>query len=85
MDKKLVESGQLIQILNQRIRVHQETAQCRITAISPMSGAAEGQPNWSSNVSFNANGMNRERALPVIRRIANLAQREYNLVERQAE
>lgn len=80
MEKKLVSSGQLTMILNQRIRPHAEAQGCRVTSISPMMNANPDQPNWSSNVSFVCTGGSRERAMPVIRRIAAKAQQEYNLV-----
>ena len=79
MDKKLIDAGQLIAILNQRLRALADTQGCRVTAVSPLQGAGTGMPNWSSNVSFVTTGVPRDRAMPTIRRVASMVQREYNL------
>lgn len=80
MERKPIKVGQLIAILNQRMMRHVETAKCRIVSIAPLMTTNRDQCNWSSTVSWNANGQNRELAMPVVKRLVMHAQKEFNLV-----
>lgn len=80
MERKPIKVGQLLAILNQRLMRYSETSRCRIISIAPLMTKDREQCNWSPTVSWNANGQNRELAMPVIKRLVMNAQREFNLL-----
>lgn len=80
MERKPIKVGQLLAILNQRLMRHAETSKCRIISIAPLMTKDGSQCNWSSTVSWNANGQSRELAMPVIKRLVMNAQKEFNLL-----
>ncbi|HEX7029027.1 MAG TPA: hypothetical protein VF254_00345 [Gammaproteobacteria bacterium] len=80
MDRKPIKVGQLLAILNQRLMRHAETSKCRIVSITPLMTIGREQCNWSSTVSWNANGQNRDLAMPIVRRLVMNAQKEFNLL-----
>lgn len=79
MDRKPIKAGQLLAILNQRMMRHAETSKCRIISIAPLA-APKDQCNWSSTVGWNANGQNRDLAMPIISKVVMNAQKEFNLL-----
>ena len=79
-DRKAIKVGQLLAILNQRMMRYSETTKCRIISIAPLMTANKDICNWSPTVTWNANGQNRELAMPVIRRLVMNAQKEFNLL-----
>ncbi|MDX1455913.1 MAG: hypothetical protein R3217_10705 [Gammaproteobacteria bacterium] len=79
-ERKSIKVGQLLVILNQRMMRDKSTAQCKITSITPMPNQAADQCNWSSTVTWNAHGQNRELAMPIVRRLVMNAQKEFNLL-----
>lgn len=79
-ERKAIKVGQLLAILNQRLLRHTETAKCRIISIAPLMTANKDICNWSPTVTWNANGQNREQAMPVVKRLVMNAQKEYNLL-----
>lgn len=80
MDRKPIKVGQLLAILNQRMLRHAETAKCRIISIAPLMNSGKDQCNWSPTVSWNANGQNRELAMPIVKRVVMNAQKEFNIL-----
>ncbi|MDX1443326.1 MAG: hypothetical protein R3270_06050 [Gammaproteobacteria bacterium] len=79
-ERKAIKVGQLLTLLNQRMMRHPETSKCRILSISPISNPPKGQCNWSSSVTWNAHGENRDLAMPIVRRLVNNAQKEFNIL-----
>lgn len=80
MERKAIKVGQLLTILNQRMMRHVETSKCRITAISPLMTSNKDVCNWSSVVTWNVNGQNRDLAAPFVRKLVMNAQKEFNLL-----
>lgn len=80
MERKPIKVGQLLAILNQRLMRYAETSKCRIISITPLMTSNRDICNWSSTVSWNANGQNRELAMPVIKKLVMNAQKEFNLL-----
>ena len=79
-ERKAIKVGQLLAILNQRMMRYTETSKCRILSIAPMMNTPFGQCNWSSAVTWNAYGQNRELAMPIVRRLVMNAQKEYDIL-----
>ena len=80
MDRKPIAVGQLIAILNQRMMRYPETSRCRITSVAPLMVKDKVMCNWSPTVSWNANGQNRDIAMPIIRKMVIGAQKEFDLL-----
>lgn len=79
-ERKPIKVGQLLAILNQRLMRYAETSKCRIISISPLMTTNRDMCNWSSAVTWNANGQDRELAMTVIKRTVMNAQKEFNII-----